>query len=148
MTWPGAAPQEVEEQIVARIEEAVSDLDNIEWVRSTSAEAMAASTSWPSRRRFYAIHERVKTRVESISSFPRDMEPPQVRQWVNRDEFIRVAVSGDLDERELKRLAEAVAARGRGAAGHFHRGVVRYAPRRGVHPGQRRCTAALWHELQ
>ena len=34
----GAAPQEVEEQIVARIEEAVSDLDNIEWVRSQSAE--------------------------------------------------------------------------------------------------------------
>ena len=36
--WPGAAPQEVEEQIVARIEEAVSDMDAIEWVRSTSAE--------------------------------------------------------------------------------------------------------------
>jgi multidrug efflux pump subunit AcrB len=38
VSWPGAAPQEVEEQIVARIEESVSDLDNIEWVRSTSAE--------------------------------------------------------------------------------------------------------------
>jgi multidrug efflux pump subunit AcrB len=38
VTWPGAAPQEVEEQIVARIEESVSDLDAIEWVRSRSQE--------------------------------------------------------------------------------------------------------------
>ena len=38
VTWPGAAPQEVEEQIVARIEESVSDLDAIEWVRSESTE--------------------------------------------------------------------------------------------------------------
>ena len=43
VNWPGAAPQEVEEQIVARIEEAVSDLDNIEWVRSQSAEGYGGS---------------------------------------------------------------------------------------------------------
>ena len=42
----------------------------------------------------------VKIRVDSISSFPRDIEPPQVRQWVNRNEFIRIAVHGDLTERE------------------------------------------------
>jgi multidrug efflux pump subunit AcrB len=48
----------------------------------------------------------VKIRVDSISSFPRDIEPPQVRQWINRNEFIRIAVHGDLTERELKRLAE------------------------------------------
>ncbi len=44
--------------------------------------------------------------MDSISSFPRDIEPPQVQQWVNRDEFMRVAVHGELGERELKRLAE------------------------------------------
>ena len=38
VSWPGAAPQEVEEQIVARIEESVRDLDAIEWVRSSSSE--------------------------------------------------------------------------------------------------------------
>jgi multidrug efflux pump subunit AcrB len=48
----------------------------------------------------------VKIRVDAISSFPRDIEPPQVQQWINQDEFIRVAVHGDLGERELKRLAE------------------------------------------
>jgi multidrug efflux pump subunit AcrB len=107
VTWPGAAPQEVEEQIVARIEEAVSDMDAIEWVRSTSAEGYGGVYILAEQQvDFTQFMNDVKIRVDSISSFPRDIEPPQVRQWVNRDEFIRVAIHGDLTERELKRLAE------------------------------------------
>jgi multidrug efflux pump subunit AcrB len=107
VTWPGAAPQEVEEQIVARIEESVSDMDEIEWVRSTSAEGYGGVYILAEQQvDFTQFMNDVKIRVDSISSFPRDIEPPQVRQWVNRQEFIRVAVHGDLTERELKRLAE------------------------------------------
>jgi len=107
VTWPGAAPQEVEEQIVARIEEAVSDMDAIEWVRSTSSEGYGGVYILAEQQvDFTQFMNDVKIRVDSISSFPRDIEPPQVRQWVNRNEFIRVAVHGDLSERELKRLAE------------------------------------------
>lgn len=107
VTWPGAAPQEVEEQIVARIEEAVSDMDAIEWVRSTSAESYGGVYILAEQQvDFTQFMNDVKIRVDSISSFPRDIEPPKVRQWVNRNEFIRVAVHGELTERELKRLAE------------------------------------------
>ncbi|WP_226662339.1 efflux RND transporter permease subunit [Microbulbifer aggregans] len=107
VSWPGAAPQEVEEQIVSRIEEAVSDLDNIEWVRSSSGESMGeVYILAESNVDFARFMNDVKIRVDGISSFPRDIEPPQVHQWVNRQEFIRVAVHGDLGERELKRLAE------------------------------------------
>ncbi|MEE4174926.1 MAG: efflux RND transporter permease subunit [Xanthomonadales bacterium] len=107
VSWPGAAPQEVEEQIVARIEEAVSDLDNIEWVRSNSSEGYGGVYILADQNvDFTQFMNDVKIRVDSISSFPRDIEPPQVRQWVNRNEFIRVAISGDLGERDLKRLAE------------------------------------------
>jgi len=107
VAWPGAAPQEVEEQIVARIEESVSDMDAIEWVRSSSAEGNG--TVWILAEQqvdFTQFMNDVKIRVDAIPSFPRDIEPPQVRQWINRNEFIRVAVHGDLTERELKRLAE------------------------------------------
>ncbi|MGL6159785.1 efflux RND transporter permease subunit [Microbulbifer sp.] len=107
VAWPGAAPREVEEQIVARIEEAVSDLDNIEWVRSTSAEGWGEVYILAEQSvDFSRFMNDVKMRVDAISSFPRDIEPPRVQQWVNREEFIRVAVRGDLGERELKRLAE------------------------------------------
>jgi len=105
--WPGAAPQEVEEQIVARIEEAVSDMDAIEWVRSSSSEGYGGVYILAEQQvDFTQFMNDVKIRVDSIASFPRDIEPPQVRQWVNRQEFIRVAVHGDLSERDLKRLAE------------------------------------------
>jgi len=107
VSWPGAAPQEVEEQIVARIEESVSDLDAIEWVRSSSSEGRGEIYILAEQQvDFTQFMNDVKIRVDSISSFPRDIEPPQVQQWVNRNEFMRVAVHGDMSERELKRLAE------------------------------------------
>jgi len=107
VSWPGAAPQEVEEQIVARIEESVSDLDAIEWVRSSSREGQGEIYILAEQQvDFTQFMNDVKIRVDSISSFPRDIEPPQVQQWVNRNEYMRVAVHGDLGERELKRLAE------------------------------------------
>jgi len=107
VSWPGAAPQEVEEQIVARIEESVQDLDSIEWVRSTSSEGYGGVYILAEQQvDFTQFMNDVKIRVDSISSFPRDIEPPKVQQWVNRNEFMRVALHGDLSERELKRLAE------------------------------------------
>ncbi len=107
VSWPGAAPQEVEEQIVARIEESVRDLDAIEWVRSSSSEGLGEVYILAEQQvDFTQFMNDVKIRLDSISSFPRDIEPPQVQQWVNQDEFMRVAVHGDIGERELKRLAE------------------------------------------
>ncbi|MGA9575256.1 MAG: efflux RND transporter permease subunit, partial [Lysobacterales bacterium] len=99
--------QEVEEQIVARIEESVRDLDSIEWVRSTSSEGYGAVYILAENQvDFTQFMNDVKIRLDSISSFPRDIEPPKVQQWVNRDEFMRVALHGDIGERELKHLAE------------------------------------------
>jgi len=107
VAWPGASPVEIEEQIVARVEESVRDLDNIQWVRSTSQEGFGGIYILAEENvDFTQFMNDVKIRVDSISSFPRDIEPPRVQQWVNRDEYIRIAVHGDLGERELKRLAE------------------------------------------
>lgn len=107
VAWPGAAPQEIEEQIVARIEEAVRDLDAIEWVRSSSSEGSGEVYILAEQQvDFTQFMNNIKIRIDSISSFPRDIEPPQVQQWDNRNEYMRVAVHGNLEERELKRLAE------------------------------------------
>lgn len=105
--WPGASPVEVEEQIVTRIEESVRDLDNIEWVRSFAGEGSGEIYILAEQSvDFTQFMNEVKIRVDSISSLPRDIEPPRVTQWVNRNEMIRVALHGDIGERNLKRLAE------------------------------------------
>ncbi len=107
VSWPGASPQDVEEQLVVRIEESVNDMDSIEWVRSNSGEGYGQVSILAEQQvDFNQFMNDVKIRIDSISTFPSDMEPPIVQQWVNRDEFIRIAVHGDLSERELKRLAE------------------------------------------
>lgn len=71
MAWPGAAPQEVEEQIILRIEESLSDLDNIDRVRSIASESVALVYIEADRSvdmdRF--IND-VKLRVDGISTFP------------------------------------------------------------------------------
>lgn len=107
VAWPGAGPQEVEEQIVTKIEESVRDLDNIEWVRSFAGEGVGEVYILAEQNvDFTQFMNDVKIRVDGISSLPRDIEPPRVQQWVNRNEFIRVAVHGDIGERDLKRLSE------------------------------------------
>src|SRR5690606_17702535 len=79
VSWPGAAPQEVEEQIVMRIEEAISDLDNIEWVQSTASEGFGGIYILAdSKVDFTQFMNDVKLRLDSIATFPRDMDQVQV----------------------------------------------------------------------
>ncbi len=107
-TWPGAAPQEVEEQIILRMEEALKGVDNVYRVYSTASENLARLEV-----QTYAgvdldnFLNEVKNAVDSVTSLPRDVENTQVRRTVFRDEMARIAVHSDvLTERQLVRLAE------------------------------------------
>ena len=42
VTWQGASPRDVNEQLVTRIEEAIDDLDGIDYIESTSREGSAS----------------------------------------------------------------------------------------------------------
>lgn len=107
VSWPGASPRDVEQQVVSRIEESLKDLESLDWVRSESGEGwggvfiMAENSS-----DFSSVMADVTSRVQGISSLPPDIEQPRISQWVNREEVMRVAVHGDVGERVLKRLAE------------------------------------------
>ena len=107
VVWPGAAPQEVEEQLVERIEETLKGLEGINYTESVSREGVAevrvfAETSSD----FSKLLDEVKARVDGIPSFPPSVESPQVIQFTTRQEIIRVVVHGDIDEKRLSNLAE------------------------------------------
>ena len=105
--WPGAAPQEVEEQILFRIEEALKDVDNVRRVYSTAQESYARLNVYTyANVPIEGFINEVKNAVDSVTSLPRDIENPSVRQQIFRGEMIRVAVHGDLNERTLTQLAE------------------------------------------
>ncbi len=109
VSWPGAAPQEVEEQVIIRIEEALSDLDNIDRLRSTATEGFGQINieANPKIDMGEFINE-VKLRIDGISTFPRDILRPQVREILTRNELIRIAVHGNVGERALTRTAEKI----------------------------------------
>jgi multidrug efflux pump subunit AcrB len=106
--WPGAAPQEVEEQIIVRIEEALSELDGVYRVYATAFEGAATLEVLT----FAGVDindfvNDVKNAVDTVNSFPRDMENPKVQRTIFRQEMMRVAVHGpNMTEQQLTRLAE------------------------------------------
>jgi multidrug efflux pump subunit AcrB len=107
VVWPGAAPQEVEEQIIMRMEEALSGLDNVYRIYSTAAENYGEiEIVTYAKVDMEEFLNEVKGIIDSVNSLPRDMEKPKVRRVIYRQEVFRVAVHGNLDERTLKNLAE------------------------------------------
>ena len=108
VVWPGAAPQEVEEQIIVRIEEALSGLDNVYRIYSSAQEGYGQLDiqTYTSVDMEEFLNE-VKGVVDAVNSLPRDMENPRVKRTIYRQEVFRVAVHGkDLDERTLKNISE------------------------------------------
>ena len=105
--WPGAAPQEVEEQVVMRIEEALTDLDSVRRISATASEGYGrVDVAAYSYVDINAFVNDVKNRVDAVNGLPRDIEKPRVKRTEFRDEMIRVALHGNVSEKALTRLAE------------------------------------------
>ncbi|WLQ11796.1 efflux RND transporter permease subunit [Hahella aquimaris] len=105
----GATPEEVEEGVSVKIEEAVQDLEGVEQIVSRSSEGSASVTvevdSDYDPRELLAD---VKSRVDSINSFPGDVEKPVISLAQHTREVITVAIAGPYPESEIRTLAEHV----------------------------------------
>ena len=109
VAWPGASPQDVEEQIIVRMEEALSEVQGVNRMWASAQEGGGSVTVVGKNGVDEAVlMADVKRAVDSINAFPPAAEEPQINVFRNRDEIIRLAVSGDetVSERELKRFAE------------------------------------------
>ncbi len=105
----GAAPDEVEEAVCVRIEEAIQSIDGIKRVTSRAAEGMGIvivdlELGADSRK----VVDDIKSNVDAITTFPAETEKPIIRELVTRNQVVDVAVSGDTDEFTLKAIAERV----------------------------------------
>ena len=107
--YRGAAPEEVEEGVCIRIEEAIQDIEGIKRILSTAMENVG-SVSAELKAGYDAskVMEDIKSRVDAIDTFPEETEKPVVSEMINRTQVINIAVSGDTDKKTLKRMAEIV----------------------------------------
>lgn len=106
-SWPGASPEDIESQIVIRIEEATAGLDGVDWVRSRSGEGYGwVSIQSESGADIDAMTQEVRSRVESISGLPPGMDPIRVSRQVGRNPSFIIGLHGNVDERSLRDAAE------------------------------------------
>ena len=109
MIYRGAAPEEVEEAVCIRIEEAVLGLDGIERITSTASENSGSiNIELESGADMRKLLDDVKARVDAITTFPVETEKPIIREITNRRQVINVAISGPADEKTLKTIGEHV----------------------------------------
>jgi len=106
VSWPGASPRDVEEQLVVRIEEAVDGLDGLDYIEGNARES---SGSVNIRTKINADYDKVldevKARVDGIQNLPPDSFRPQVYRWDARPDIMYLALYGDMDRLSLQRAA-------------------------------------------
>ena len=109
VSYPGGAPQEIEEGITIKIEEAVKDLQGVKKITSVASDSSGSVTIEvedgidPAQ-----VLNEVKLRVDTISTFPDSIERPQVYRIRPTQDVIWLSIYGDAPLTELKELAKTV----------------------------------------
>ncbi len=107
--YPGAAPQEVEEGITIKIEEALETVQGLKRVITFSNRNY--SNGWFEVDLDYdpqVVLEEVKSAIDSIPSFPDGMERIKVEREKFRQEVMYISLYGDLTNAEFKELGRKV----------------------------------------
>ncbi|WP_404340824.1 efflux RND transporter permease subunit [Pseudoalteromonas mariniglutinosa] len=105
----GSTPEDVEQGVTIRIEEALQDLEGIKQISSRSSEgssqvSVEVDTGYDERE----LLADIKSRVDAINTFPGDAEKPVIGLIQRKREVIAVTVSSDYSEKETLEYAEQV----------------------------------------
>lgn len=107
--YPGGTPEEVEEMIVLRIEEAITQVPGIKRIFSTSSSSGGTvNIEMEDASLARQIIDDVKIRVDAIPNFPALAERPSIQHDDFMSSVISIVLSADMAERDLRRLGEQV----------------------------------------
>ena len=108
-SYSGAGPHEVENMVTRPLEEAVSTVDDLDSVYSTSSRgnsSVIAMFDWGTDMDFAALY--LREQIDMVKGYlPDDADEPMVLQ-IDPDMMpvLQIGVSGDMDEVALKELAD------------------------------------------
>ncbi len=107
--YPGATPEEVEDAVCRRIEEALDSVAGLVELRCDARENIAIATAQMQERGdMVEFFGDVKAQVEAITSFPAKVEKPSVVKLERVASVASVAITGDMPPEGLKAYAEKV----------------------------------------
>jgi multidrug efflux pump subunit AcrB len=109
VSYPGAGPEEIEEGVLLKIEEAVSGISGIKEIRSVASEGSGTvSAEVLQGQNVDQVMQDARAEVDRITTFPEDAERPVITKVINRSEVVSVVVYGEMPERSLREYAEAI----------------------------------------
>ncbi len=107
--FEGATPEEVEESVVVKVEEAIHTIEGVRRVFSNAYEGMglifAELEPGVDNR---AVRDEIEDEVGKIDTFPDEAKEPRFIELKEQDQVINIAVYGDQPERTLKETAKQV----------------------------------------
>ncbi|MFC5076624.1 Toluene efflux pump membrane transporter TtgB [Vibrio thalassae] len=107
ITYPGASPQEVEESLCVRMEDAVDGLSNIEETKCEAIEGSARLTlKLNERADIGRMLVDVQTQINAINDFPDEIESPIVQELDWNEPVVDIAITANTSWPELKAYAE------------------------------------------
>ena len=105
--FPGATPEEVEQGVILRVEEAVKSIEGVTEIRSSAGEGGGTvSIDLGTRADVAEKMDEVKLAVDGISTFPAETERPIISESRSRNPVINIQLAGDLEEATMKELAD------------------------------------------
>lgn len=104
--YPGAGPAEVEQQVTQRVEQAIAEVKGIKEINSSSARShshvsIQAQDGYDQLR----LLNDIKVQVDSINTFPADIERPVVALEEWEQQMMMIAIGGPVSPRQLKETA-------------------------------------------
>lgn len=105
--YPGATPEEAEESVCLRIEEAIEGTPDIDRITALAVEgACVVSVELVIGGDSELALSEIDNRVQGIDTFPEQTERPVVSKLLMRGIAMYIAISGDTDEHTLKILGQ------------------------------------------
>lgn len=110
VNYRGATPEEVEESVVIRVEEAISDVEGIEEMLSTANSSGGNVTvEIDEDYDLREVQDNIEARIDALEDFPPgDAENVVIRRAESSRWVISVVISGDLNEHDLAALGAQV----------------------------------------
>jgi multidrug efflux pump subunit AcrB len=109
MPFLGASPEDVEEGILIKVEEAIQDIQGIKEIRSTARRGNGTvRVEVLAEYDVAEVMDEVKSRVDAIPTFPANTEKPVVSRTRFEQQVVMLTVYGDVPERTLKEFAKQV----------------------------------------
>ncbi|MCC5845423.1 MAG: efflux RND transporter permease subunit [Verrucomicrobia bacterium] len=107
VAFPGADPEEIEEGILRKIEEALQGQEGVKELTTHARENIGtAVVTVLEGSNTQRVLDRVRLKVDAINTFPVDAENPVISELILEDVVTILTLSGDMPEHRMKEWAE------------------------------------------